>query len=65
MIQSKAEWWAYLNRFEKASVMANAGICKELFEVFGPFRISHETFEGVEALPDPECHISWTVYEAR
>jgi len=55
---NKQEWWASLNRFEKASVMTNAEICREVYETFGPFTVSNETYEGVEPLQDSECHIS-------
>lgn len=61
---NKHDWWDSLDSFEKASVKAAPKLCGQIFETFGPFTISHETFEGVEPLPKPKCHISWTAYEA-
>jgi len=61
----KQEWWASLSPLEKALVREAPQFCGEVWLVFGSFQVSDETFEGVEALPDPKCHISWSAYEAR
>jgi len=51
---TKQEWWAGLTPLEKALVREAPQFCGDVWLVFGPFTVSDETFEGVEALkPTP------------
>ena len=59
----KQEWWAGLTPLEKALVREAPQFCGEVWDAFGPFDVSRESYEGVEALPEPKCHISWSAYE--
>jgi len=43
---TKEEWWQTLTKLEKAIIRESPAIYGEVWETFGPFTVSRETYEG-------------------
>jgi len=52
---TKQEWWDDLTPIQKAIVGENREFCKEVWETFGAFSVSRETYEGY-TVQDYEPH---------
>ncbi len=59
---TKQEFWAGLSNEQRKYVID----CIKVQEILKTFdgMVTNEVFDGVEPLPDPECHIPWSAYEA-